>query len=144
MNACSIWVIEDNYHYNMALFKYFKKAECGNDSASVLEAKVAGDKEEVSEVKKAQRGEYTRLSQEDKAAIGRYACENGVSRALAQYRDKKVKRSSVSDWKRAYEKELQAKSKDTEPGKTVMAMKNRGRPPLLGNKTILSHTVYST
>ena len=31
----------------MALFKYFKKANCGNDSASVLEAKVAGDKEET-------------------------------------------------------------------------------------------------
>ena len=71
-----------------------------------------------------------------------------MSRALAQYRDKKVKRSSVSDWKRAYEKELQAKSKHTEPGKAVMVealpLKNRGRPPLLGNKTILSHTVYST
>ena len=119
----------------MALFKYFKKADCGNNS---LEAKVAGDKEEVSEVKKARRGEYTRLSQEDKAAIGRYACENGVSRALAWYRDKNVKRSSVSDWKRAYEKELQAKSKDTEPGKAVMVealpLKNRGRPPLLGHK----------
>ena len=41
----------------MALFKYFKKANYGNDSASVLEAKVAGDKEEVSEVKKAKRGD---------------------------------------------------------------------------------------
>ena len=49
----------------MALFKYFKKADCGNNS---LEAKVAGDKEEVSEVKKARRGEYTRLSQEDKGS----------------------------------------------------------------------------
>ena len=49
----------------MALFKYVKKADCGNDSASVLEAKVAGDKEEVSEVKKAKRGEQAILRGQD-------------------------------------------------------------------------------
>ena len=41
-----------------------------------------------------------RLSPEEKATIARYACENGVPRALEQFKDKKVKRSNINDWKK--------------------------------------------
>ena len=36
---------------------------------------------------KGKRGEYTKISQEEKAKVARYASENGVTRALRHYKD---------------------------------------------------------
>ena len=72
----------------MALFKYFSMAKAGSSSNHETERKVREAKKEPTEVKKIKRGKYTRLSQEEKATIARYACENGLSAALTYFKDK--------------------------------------------------------
>ena len=42
---------------------------------------------------------YSKIFPEDKATIGRY--ENGVTKALNRFREKKLKDSAVQDWKKA-------------------------------------------
>ncbi len=69
----------------MALFKYFKASTSPPSCSSSLIA-------EAEEVRKVQekgkkRGQYTRLSQEEKAKVARYASENGVPNALKHFKE---------------------------------------------------------
>ena len=124
------------------LHKYFKPVNSSSNLIGPSSLPSSTISQVVKEVKKAteskKRGEYMRISQEDKAAIGKYASEHGVSKAVKHYREKNVKESSVRDWRRAYEKELKEKSKTAIPGQVMVVnalpAKTRGRPPLLGNK----------
>ena len=119
----------------MALYKYFKTCDSP--------AQLLFGKEVEQEVKKIQekgkkRGVYTRLSQEEKAVIAKYASENGVPKALIHFKEKKVREASVRDWKRAYENELKTKCKSAKIGEAItvhsLPAKKRGRPPILGEK----------
>ena len=97
---------------------------------------------EAVETPKKKRGSYCKFSPENKATIGRYASENGVTKALQCFKEKELKESTVRDWKKAYELALWEKRKSTEPGKAVIVSsldgKKRGRPPLLGTKLDLT------
>ncbi len=81
------------------------------------------------------RGAYTRISQEEKAVVAKYASEHGVAKAVKKFKEKNVKETSVRDWKRLFEKELKKKY---DQGEDVVVnhlpVKERGRPPLLGNR----------
>ena len=82
----------------MALNKYLrpKKDSSGDHTdISVPSATVAEVTKHVEELKreKKQRGEYIKLSPEEKAKIGKYASENGVARAVRKFSEKKVKES---------------------------------------------------
>lgn len=84
------------------------------------------------------RVQYTRLTQEEKAKVARYASENGVPNTLKHFKELGVKETSIRDWKRAYERELKRKCESSAPGQAVVVkalpVKKRGRPPLLGEK----------
>ena len=96
-------------------------------------AEAAGDHDETKK-----RGSYSKISPKDKAVVGRYTSENGVTKALQHFKGKDLKASTVRDWKKAYEVTLLEKRKSAEPGKAVTVNsldgKKRGRPPLLGTK----------
>ena len=84
----------------MALLKYLKPASGATQ--------ILCDKEVQEEVQKVleekgskKRGEYTRISQEEKATVARYASENGVPRTLKHFKELKLKETSVRDWKKA-------------------------------------------
>ena len=76
---------------------------------------------------KKKRGSYSKISPEDKATIGRYASENGVTKALHCFKEKKLKESTVRDWKKAYELALKEKRKSTERGMAAIVSKLDGK-----------------
>ena len=120
----------------MALLKFLRPVP--SCSVSLSEDK----RIEAVEIPKKKRGSYSKISPEDKATIGRYASENGVTKALQRFKEKEWKESSVRDWKKAYELALWEKRKSTKPGEAVTVSsldgKKRGRPPLLGAKLDLT------
>ena len=120
----------------MALLKFLHPPVTSTGNSEDLKpcqklSEAAGD-----ETKK--RESYSKISQKDKAVVGKYASENGVTKTLQYFKGKDLKVSTVRDWKRAYEVTLLEKRKSTEPGKAVTVNsldgKKRGRPPLLGTK----------
>ena len=119
----------------MALYKYFKT--CDGPAQLLFGKEVEQEVKKIQEKGK-KRGVYTRLSQEEKAVIAKYASENGVPKALIHFKEKKVREASVRDWKRAYENELKTKCKSAKIGEAItvrsLPAKKRGRPPILGEK----------
>ena len=120
----------------MALFNYFNriaKVPSTGKMETEIETKIS---EDANGPKK--RGEYLKFSEEDKVVIAKYASEHGVAKAVRHFQGKSVKESSVTDWKRIYEKELKDKRKSATPGETIeitsLPSKKQGRPPLLGYK----------
>ncbi len=83
----------------MALLKYLKPASGATPSLSDHEVQEEVNKV-LQEKGKKRRGEYTRISQEEKANVARYASENGVPRTLKHYKELKLKETSVRDWKK--------------------------------------------
>ena len=88
--------------------------------------------------KKKKRGSYVLISQAEKAAVAKYASENGVTKAVQHFKDKNVKASSVRDWMHLYKKVIKEKCKVATTGEVVniaeLPEKRRGRPPALGYK----------
>ncbi len=123
----------------MAMLKYLKPISRRTDSieseTDLIELKI---KEEMKKASSKKRGKYTSLSQEDKAKVAKYASENGVPRALRNFKEMELKGSSVRDWKMAYEKALKDKRVVSAQGDDLeiksLPTKKRGRPPLLGDQ----------
>ena len=103
--------------------------------------------EEVNrEVKKAEtqpkkRGQYLSFTAEKKAQVARYASTNGVRAAVRHFSvkfGKDLKKNTVRDWVKVYNKELRSKSASTDIGNDLVVIKlpskRRGRPCLLGEK----------
>ena len=115
---------------NMALFKPTNGVySCQQHQVSSLE--------EIAKKSRSKRGKYNseKISQESKAEIGKYASENGVTRAIKNFKDKNLKPSTVRDWRTLYLPQLKKLSKEAEPGQAVVVpAKPRRRPPLLGDK----------
>ena len=103
----------------MSLFKYFTHIE--TDPNGPISTQM--DKSVITEVNKQlrdvqqktgnpkKRGAYSHRSATEKAAIGRYACENGVAATLRHFKRTKgitLKESSVRDWKKLYLSEVAA------------------------------------
>lgn len=84
-----------------------------------------------------QRGSYLKFTPKEKAEIVKYTSEHGIARACNHFKEKNVKKSSIIDWRNAYEKELK-KHADSKTGEMVsvesLSKKRRGRPSLLGTK----------
>ena len=138
----------------MALLKYLHPLDEMPDPSgplsSVIPSKTIVEVNKVvreAKMKEKKRGEYTRLTQKEKA-IGKYASEHGVTKTVKRYSDKDVKESSIRDWKKMYEKELRDKCKGAEPGETivvdVLPVKKRGRPSsnLLITSLVLSTLIF--
>ena len=85
-------------------------------------------------LKDGKRGQYQKLSGEDKAAIAKYALENVIANTLRHFKEKNLKATSVSDWRNTYEVVLKEKKKLGEAEVKSLPGKTRGRPPLLGRK----------
>lgn len=60
---------------------------------------------ESQEKKDQKRGEYLKLSQKEKAMIGKYASQHSVIKAVRHYKEWSLKEGSVRGLKRLYEKE---------------------------------------
>ena len=79
------------------------------------------------------RGEYQKLSPEDKAIIAKYASDNGVARAVRKFKEKKLKESSARDWRNLYCRDLEEKQKKAKIEEAVCVdafpTKKRGKPP---------------
>ena len=129
----------------MALYKYFKHSPGVSLPQSAVPTVPADTLKAVNQEvgkeleKECKRGEYLKLSREEKATIAKYACENGIANTVRHFKAKKLKATSVSDWKKIYMKELQDKKKraaNSEEEVSVLSLpeKIRGRPPLLGKK----------
>ena len=101
----------------MALFKYFMRKDVTQEAHEI-----PAKREELSTIgsdsKNKQRGSYLKFSLKEKAEIARYASENGVVRAVRYFKEN-VKKSSIVDWKKAYEKELKEKVSKSKPGVAV-------------------------
>ena len=83
------------------------------------------------------RGRYRKYTPELRAAIGRYAVENGVrpaARMFSRQFDKKVNESTVREFKEAYMKERSRKrmAEDDDIGVDALPVQKRGRPLLVG------------
>ena len=131
----------------MALFKYFKTAVIGTgtlpDPHGPLSRKVPSstiveaNRQVLEVIEKKGRGEYNKLSPEDNMAVGKYASEHGVAKAMRRLKEKGVKETSVKDWKKAYGKELKERCKCAaleDVRVESLPCKKCGRPPLLSEK----------
>ncbi len=79
------------------------------------------------------RGSYTTYTPEQKALIGRFAAENGNSKAVQKYTEElgvSVKESTVRQFKKAYYLQLN-EGKDPDDIKMI-PNKKRGRPSKTG------------
>ena len=93
----------------------------------------------IEEHAEGQRGEYQKISPEDKAEIGQYAAKNGVSAALHHFKSTGAfpnsKESTVRGWKNAYCSELSSRSRKRDASSIKeLPEKRRGRPLLLGEE----------
>ena len=84
-----------------------------------------------------------KLTPEEKATIGRYASEHGVSKAVKPFKDKSD--SSVLDW---MNREVEEQLRTASPGAAVEPVlllpgKTRGQPPILGKKLDYSETSHN-
>lgn len=127
----------------MSLLRFLRpEKECPNASTSrrppVIVNEVFSEVNSAIHGKGKKRGEYQKLSPEDKVAIAKYASENGVASAVRKFKEKKLKESSVRDWRNLYCKDLEEKRKKAKIGEAVcvdaLPVKKRGKPPLLGEK----------
>ena len=120
----------------MALLKYFPKINKTEESSVKSPYLLPSVSAKCDQPKK--RGPYLKLNSSEKAEIGKYASEHGVTKAAKRFEEKQVKKSSIRDWQRAYESELKEKVASAKPGELVVVeslpCKKRGRPPLLGTK----------
>ena len=147
----------------MTLYQYFARAKeitslpdpNGPFSATLPSSKISAVNKEVAKVlppagetgpvdedadhSKKSRGPYVKLTQREKAEIGKNAAEHGVASTLRKFAKKHpgLKKSTVKLWQDAYKKELKIKVRD--PGNAIieveeLPMKKRGRPFLLGEK----------
>lgn len=110
----------------MALLKYFSPIPKPHDTAfgisnsSLPRATIVNIENEVERVtKKKSRGSYTRILQAEKAAVAKYANENGVGNAVKHFKEKNVKESSVMH---LYQKELKEKCKVTGPDENYVVL----------------------
>ena len=143
----------------MALYKYFKKedpaalptvATCGSSSFTQKEiqhvnkvVKRTLDEDSSKTVKK--KGKYNSYSPEDRARIGKYATENGPTKAAAHFSkvlDCKINESTARKFKSEYLNEIKKMVHDDVDdyrydGKLVVSAlptKPQGRPLLLGKE----------
>ena len=81
------------------------------------------------------RGKDQHYSAETGAKIGKYASENGNSKAINHFKEElsTTKESTVRTFKQAYEKRLREEKKKGNIGATITAILSdtRGRPPIL-------------
>ena len=81
------------------------------------------------------RGKYTHFSAEIRAKIGKYASENGNSKAICHFKKElpALKESTVRTFKQAYEKRLKEERRkgNTEAHIVAIPHDTRGRPPSL-------------
>jgi hypothetical protein len=121
----------------MALLKYFKKVDSKKEGYGMAPSLLSTDEMKKTDNGK-KRGPYLKFDPKEKAAIGKYAGVNGVTKALKHFKGQELKKSSVRDWKTAYESQLKAKFINAKEGEAVsvevLDSKKRGRPPLLGVK----------
>ena len=78
-------------------------------------------------------GERSLYTEQDRAKIGKYAAENGNKLARRKFAEAfpNLKESSVRNFKKLYLQKLDAKR--NEQSITSLAVKARGRPPILGD-----------
>ena len=103
----------------MAFLKYFRRIDEPKDKEEDCDMKLPQLSPATKEPKK--RGEYQKFSPKEKAEIGKYASEHGVTKTIKHFQKKgvEVKASSVRDWRRAYEKELKGMIAEAKPGEIV-------------------------
>lgn len=102
-------------------------------------AVLAAQKEIVKEEEKAsqsgkKRGPYQEISSENRAKIGKYAAETGVTACIRHFKSKgkftDLKESTVRGWMNAYKKEMKTAGKSV----TTLSEKRKGRPLLIGEE----------
>ena len=147
--TCNISYLRDGRADRMALLRFFhpvgkEKQEFdpnGPLSIHVPSRVISSINEEprkdISSAPKC-RGEYTKMKQEEKAKVAKYASENGVAKALRHFKEMNLKETSVRDLKKLYEKELKSMRGSMTPGTSLVVntlpSKKCGRPPLVGEK----------
>ncbi len=154
-NTCSCQLLEKLFvdRVIISLYKYFKPA-VGNDVFTKKESRKieecikqrASEQLEKSAKKRQVTGKHHSYSPELRATIGKYAAENGATRAAMRYSKEmglEMNESTVRKFKNEYERELaflkeKGKSKLQEDGciQSVLALptKPQGRPLLLGQE----------
>ena len=95
--------------------------------------------------RKPTRGPYRKYTQSERAEIGKYSLENGISAAQRKFSRKmgvKISLSTIQGIKDAYKKEMSRKRKASEDGDILIKElpgKKRGSPLLLGES--IDHVV---
>lgn len=81
------------------------------------------------------RGKYKLYSEDDRFKIGKYASENGNSKAIIHFKNKfaGLKESTVRTFKKQYQEELKESRIQRRSPNKILKAKRRGRPLLLGN-----------
>lgn len=132
----------------MSLYKYLKKGgpalptprTCGDSSPSKKDIEQAnkevkrtlGDWNQSGKKAVTPRGKYNSYTPEERAKIGKYAAENGATRAaryFSELLDRKITESTARRLKSEY---LQAIARDRDAVVKRLPTKEQGRPLLLG------------
>ena len=84
------------------------------------------------------RGEYTKLSSEEKAKIAKRAAEHGVAATIRYYAKRgfpHLKESSVRTWRNAYNRQIRIRlNEGSDMTVEKLPEKKKGRPYLLGEE----------
>jgi len=83
---------------------------------------------------------YQKLSDEERATVGKFASNHGVASTTRKFKDYKLAKSTVRDWQNLYRRELAIKVEEAKrEGKVgeeicvdVLPSKKQRKPPLLG------------
>ena len=147
----------------MSLFKYFSKVQTSLPDpsgplvrsvpkSSILAANAKVRQLVESESKpsplcnKKTRGIYARFTQEQKARIGKYASQNGVTAAVRHFIHEfpALKENTVRDWRNAYQLEVKKQSRTDDVEVHELPARKRGRPLLLGEELDRQVQAYLT
>ena len=143
----------------MALLRYFKlKKSTLSDPEGPLSARISSDciretNKEVSSALKEKRSPYIKVTQDQKAVVGKYAADHGVINAIRRYQPDfpadVLKESTIRGWRDAYRREVdlrveEAKKRAVSPDLDVktLPMKKRGRPLTLQEEIDLEVQQY--
>ena len=80
------------------------------------------------------RGKYTEYTPQQRASIGKYACEHGNERARKYFLSSfpQLRESTIRNFKKAYKGKMKYQRTQLNPQPvTAITMKDRGRPPIL-------------
>jgi len=94
----------------MALWKYLSPVGDRDESQAPKVVNVEYGKLRADTQKGKKKGTYQKLSDEEKATVGKFASNHGVASATRKFKDYNLAESAIRDWQNLYQRELAIKA----------------------------------